>query len=59
MDSVEAVTKKNKTAFVLDPTGNSFTFYKYKGTIIDISEYSMLEQMQKQTRADSQEKARK
>lgn len=43
VDTVEGIKKRNKTALIVDPTGNAFTFYKYKGTIIDLSEYILQE----------------
>ncbi len=47
VDTIECVKDMRKTAFILDDTEESFTFFKYKANIIDISEYILKEKMGK------------
>jgi hypothetical protein len=47
LDSIELVKNIGKTAIVIDEENNGYRFFKYKGNLIDISEYSLREQMGK------------
>lgn len=47
LNDIEHIKGQNKTTIVLDPTENAFTFFKYKGEIIDLSEHELNENMGK------------
>jgi len=53
LDTIGQVKGRNKTPLFLDPDNNAFTFLKYKGQLIDLSEYCVNEQLKKTTRKDS------
>ncbi|CAD8171727.1 unnamed protein product [Paramecium pentaurelia] len=51
--------EEGKISFLIDKTGNAYTFFKYKGTIIDISSFVITEQNQGKNHEENVEKARK
>ncbi|CAD8168799.1 unnamed protein product [Paramecium octaurelia] len=51
--------EEGRISLLLDKTGNAYTFFKYKGTIIDISQFLIAEQNQGKNHEDHVEKARK
>lgn len=45
MDTIELVKNNDKTAFLMDASGHAIKFFKYKGNVIDITEYYLKEEM--------------
>ena len=59
LNSIEKVKHtEKKVALVIDPENNAYTFFKYKGEVIDMTEHLLKENMGKQTREESIERAR-
>lgn len=59
VDVIDSIKKCNKTSIIVEEENRAFTFFKYKGNIVDISESGLREKMGKQDRAESVEFARK
>jgi hypothetical protein len=41
VEEFEAARDLRKGVFIVDPSNNAFNFFKYKGNVIDISEYAI------------------
>lgn len=59
VDVIEQNKQCNMTSIIVEEENRAFTFFKYKGNIIDFSEFQLREQMGKQDRAESVEFARR